>query len=391
VTGAIAARRPRIALGALGATTIVAYGACYYSYGVLIVPIAADTGWSRAGLGTVFSAVLLLTGIGGLLAGRVLDRHGARRLFLLAGQLGAACILLASLQTNLAAFAFAYAAGCGLVGALGFYHVTQPTAARLSPAEPARAIIRLTIAGAFAAPVYLPLTGYLVESIGWRDTLRIDAATVAAAFLFAALVVGRPDANPPAAAPARARTVLSDAWRSRAVRTWLLVTLIIAAATDTMLLYQVPAMIAAGLTITVASTIAGALGIAQLAGRLPLAVPLARLGTRRTLVLGNLTAALAAATLLASGNLPVAITYSLLAGTSLGAISALQGIYTHELIDPRHLGLLFGAQQAVYGIGGAIGPAVGALALATTNSYAAVIAITAAAFLTSGALLRFST
>jgi hypothetical protein len=50
VTGSIAARRPRIALGALGAlgaATIVAYGACYYSYGVLIVPIAADTGWSR--------------------------------------------------------------------------------------------------------------------------------------------------------------------------------------------------------------------------------------------------------------------------------------------------------------------------------------------------------
>jgi MFS family permease len=85
VTGSIAARRPRIALGALGAATIVAYGACYYSYGVLIVPIAADTGWSRAGLGTVFSAVLFLTGIGGLLAGRVLDRHGARRLFLLDG------------------------------------------------------------------------------------------------------------------------------------------------------------------------------------------------------------------------------------------------------------------------------------------------------------------
>jgi MFS family permease len=140
----------------------------------------------------------------------VLDRHGARRLFLLAGVLGANCILLASFQSSLAAFAFAYAAACGLVGALGFYHVTQPTAARLSPAEPARAIIRLTIAGAFAAPAYLPLTAYLVDSTGWRDTLRVDAATVAAAFLFAALVIGRPDANPPAAAHARARPTHGD-------------------------------------------------------------------------------------------------------------------------------------------------------------------------------------
>ncbi len=52
-----------------------------------------------------------------------------------------------------------------------------------------------------------------------RATVR--AATVTAAFLFAALVIGRPDATPPAAAYALARTLLSDAWRSRGVRTWL--------------------------------------------------------------------------------------------------------------------------------------------------------------------------
>jgi hypothetical protein len=53
---------------------------------------------------------------------------------------------------------------------------------------------------------------------------------------------------------------------------------------------------------------------------------------------------------------PLALTYSLLAGTSLGAISTLQGIYTNELVDPRHLGMLFGAQQAAFGVGGSLGP-----------------------------------
>lgn len=53
------------------------------------------------------------------------------------------------------------AAGCGLVGALGFYHITQAVAARAAPAAPARAIIWLTLFGAFSSPVYLPLTAWL--------------------------------------------------------------------------------------------------------------------------------------------------------------------------------------------------------------------------------------
>jgi hypothetical protein len=37
-------------------------------------------------------------------------------------------------------------------------------------------------------------------------------------------------------------------------------------------------------------------------------------------------------------------------------MSALQGIYTSQLADPAELGMLLGAQQAAYGIGGAAGP-----------------------------------
>ena len=49
-------------------------------------------------------------------------------------------------------FAIAYAGGCGLVGALGFYHITQAVAARTAPATPARAIIWLTLFGALSSP-----------------------------------------------------------------------------------------------------------------------------------------------------------------------------------------------------------------------------------------------
>ena len=115
------------------------YGACYYAYGVLIRPMRADTRWPDAALAAIFSATLVITGARGSLRGRVLDRRGPRPIFLLAGTAGAGAMLAASVQGALLPFAIAYAGGCGLVGALGFYHITQAIAARAAPAAPARA------------------------------------------------------------------------------------------------------------------------------------------------------------------------------------------------------------------------------------------------------------
>ena len=77
MSGREQARPPVLPVSALGLLTIVAYGACYYAYGVLIQPIGADTHWPDAALGAIFSAILVITGVLGIVAGRVLDR-GAR-------------------------------------------------------------------------------------------------------------------------------------------------------------------------------------------------------------------------------------------------------------------------------------------------------------------------
>jgi hypothetical protein len=80
-------------------------------------------------------------------------------------------------------------------------------------------------------------------------------------------------------------------------------------------------------------------------------------------VAAHLVAVASAGALLLSGHLWAAVTFSVLAGISLGAITSLQGLYTNELIDPQHFGALFGALQGVIGIGGAAGPAGWSLTL----------------------------
>jgi len=387
VSGKEQARPPALPISALGLLTIVAYGACYYAYGVLIQPIGADTHWPDAALGAIFSAILVITGVLGILAGRLLDRRGPRPVFLVAAVAGTGAMLAASVQSALLAFAIAYAGGCGLVGALGFYDITQAVAARAAPAAPSRAIIWLTFFGAFSSPIYLPLTAWLVQSAGWRDAIRIQAGTILAAFVLAAVLIKNPGGSWPGQPADSPASTLRGAWRSPRVRAWLLATLIGGAAVDALIVYQVSVTARAGLALGVAAAVAGFRGLAQLAGRLPLTGLVNRLGARNTLVLAYTVGAIATLLLFVSGALAPALLMSLFVGASVGAVYTLQGVYAYELIDPRHLGMVLGIQQAVFAIGGAIGPVAAGALLGATGSYTPAITIITAGFAAAAGVL----
>ena len=296
-------------------------------------------------------------------------------------------MLLASVQGALLPFAIAYAGGCGLVGALGFYHITQAVAARTAPAAPARAIIWLTLFGALSSPVYLPLTAWLTQTAGWRSAIRIEAVTVGVAFVLAAVLIKNPGHSRPGEPAGRRAGVLRAAWRSPLVRAWLAATLTGGAAVNALVIYQVPVTTRAGLPLGIAAAVAGFRGLAQLAGRLPLTALTSQLGTRTTLVLAYTLAAAATLLLLAGGALGPVLVLSLLAGAAIGAVYTLQGVYAHELIDPRQLGTLLGLAQAVFTAGGALGPLTAGALLGATGSGIPAITIISAGFAAAAGLL----
>lgn len=131
-----------------------------------------------------------------------------------------------------------------------------------------RAIVWLALFGAFSSPIYLPLTAWLVQSAGWRDTIRIQADTVLAAFVLAAVLVNNPVGFRPGQPADRAASVLRDARRSPPLRAWLLSALIGGAAVNALILYQVPVAARAGLPLGIAAAVAGFRGLAQPDGRL---------------------------------------------------------------------------------------------------------------------------
>jgi MFS family permease len=375
------------AIAGLGLTTIVAYGAWFYAYGALIDPIDADTGWGVGFLSGVYGIAQLLGSILALAGGRTLDRIGARPAIAAGGMAGGALIAAAPSGSPVL-FAIGYGIGGALVAATGFYHVTLAAAARFSTASPERTVTAVTVLGALAAPIFLPVTAILVETVGWHATVRVLGSIAALGLAAAAALTPRGGSAPADSRRPGARSVLSGAWRHPAARWKLIAAPIAALGYGILLVHQVPIMIAAGLPLTTAAAYAGARGFAQLGGRLILVPVVRRIGSPAAIVATYVAGAAGVVALAGSSNPAFAVAATLLVGLAVGAAPPLDAVYSAEVFDPVGLGMLMGAQQLLSGVVMALGPLVAGIAVDATGSHTTTIVLSATGFAVAAAAIR---
>lgn len=366
-------RIPSVRIALLGIITITVYGSWYYSFGVLLDPIIADTGWSEAALTSTFSVSALVAGVGSVAGGWLLDRMGTRFVFGLAAVVATVGLGIATSTESIFVFAVAGAAGGGALGALGFYHVTQTAAVRISPQSSTRAIAVLTIWGAFASAIFLPLAAWLVQATDWRVTLRILTASAVVALIVGAISVNTKTEQMPAT-----RLVWSElrsALRSAATRGFIVAQGLVGISVSILLVYQVPAMTAAGLTLASASFWAGFRGFAQLGGRLPLIPMVSRLGAANSLRLAYAAIVIGMLLLTVASTPFVAAVFAVVAGFGIGASSPLVGMYSRDVFGAASLGTAMGLLSLVFLVVGAIGPAAAGWIAAATGSRALPVAL----------------
>ena len=355
----------------LGLATIGAYGISQYAIGTLLPAIAAREGWSSGTLAGGYALGILLQGPVALLAGSEFDRRGSRRVLLPACLLGCAALLAASVAPVAWAFVGGWAVGSATIGGGLYYSMTMPATVRLYPARRAQALSVLTLIGALAAPLFSPLAAVLVDAFGWRGAVRALVLVAALCMLPAAALVAAPGGTP-AASPAGSRVGWGAALRSRVVRWVLLVTAVGGMANHALLLHQVGAMQAAGLSLAAASSFAGARGGFQILGRLVLAPLSARLGVRRSLALCHALAATAVLSVLLlaarDGWAPLALYFAVMGGVSMGLLAPLNGLLQAEVYGDEWLGRLSGLTVIVVSIAGWLGSWAVGLAGAASGS-----------------------
>jgi MFS family permease len=159
------------------------------TYAVFLLPLEREFGWARSQLTSVFSMYLLVGAFIAPLAGTLFDRFGPRVTYSGGLLCLSAAFFLASTLGNLWEFylfiGVTIGVGVGLVGMV-------PASALLT--RWFRARLSTAIGIAFSATgtgalLFVPLSQWLIERIGWRGTYQVLAAVVFLAVPFALFVV----------------------------------------------------------------------------------------------------------------------------------------------------------------------------------------------------------
>lgn len=158
--------------------------------------------------------------------------------------------------------------------------------------------------------------------------------------------------------------------RTTAARRFVVAQGLIGIAVAVLLVYQVPAMTAAGLSLSAASFWAGFRGFSQLGGRLPLMPIVRRLGPARSLQVAYAAIAAGLALLPFAGTHWLAAVFAVVAGFGIGASSPLVGMYSRDVFGEKSLGTAMGSMSMVFLVVGALGPAIAGWVATETGSRA---------------------
>jgi MFS family permease len=159
-------RRP-IVVAMLGCMQILAWGSTFYLLPVLARPIVDDTGWAYDRVMAGLALGLLTAGIVSPRTGRLIGRHGGRRVLASGALLVAAGLVIVACAKSLTV----YLAGWIVLGAgmgASLYDAAFATLGALYGTAARGPIAAVTLYGGFASTVCWPLSAFLVGHVGWR-------------------------------------------------------------------------------------------------------------------------------------------------------------------------------------------------------------------------------
>jgi predicted MFS family arabinose efflux permease len=259
---------PRRLIAVLALTQTVGYGVLFYTFPVLLLPVAEDLGVSTAAV-TGAATLSILVGVAAAVpVGRWLDRHGGRALMTLGSVLGVAAVLAWSRVQTVSQLYLVFVV-IGLAGAGSLYEAAFPVLiAATDPGRRDRALLAVTIVAGFASSVFLPLTGWLLAEHGWRTALVVLAVVLAVTAIPGHALAVPARGTHHATADLRVGRSTRDALRD--LRFWWLTVAFVAhaAAISAVAVLLVSYLRLAGHPTTVAATISGLLGLLSVTGRI---------------------------------------------------------------------------------------------------------------------------
>ncbi len=387
--------RPLVTAGVSFVTLALVYG-IWYAYGVFLVALLREFGWSRSVLAGAFSLFTLVHGGLGYPLGGLVDRLGPRRVILAGGGVLALGLVLDSAVSQpwhlYVTFGLITAVGVGCAGWVPTVILVQ----RWFPERMGTALGVVSAGIGFGIVVVVPLCQWLIQTVGWRWAFRVTAMAVAAWIVPATLWLVAEPRHPvrasagPAAGPPSSDLSLPEAVRTR--QFWLLALLhaAVSFANQMLQVHQVVFLVDHRIPPLVAASVVSVVGLSSMVGKAGGGWLSDLLGRRALYAAGIGSVALAIGVLgLISLRpaAPAAFGYGVLLGLGYAMPAAITPVLVRDVFPGRHFGAIFGTLQVAGALGGGSGPWVAGRIFDATGSYAVAFVTALAALGTAGVAL----
>jgi predicted MFS family arabinose efflux permease len=369
----------RLVTWALSLAQLVSWGSVYYSFSLLVVPMEHTMGWSRTAMNAALSAGLLVSGIAAYPIGRWIDHGLGRRVMAVGSVIAAAMLLLWSDAQSLTVLFVAWI-GLGISMASTFYDPVFAVVTHRYPRSFRTKITLITLVGGFASTVFIPLTQWLVGSVGWRTSLVVLAAFNLIVCLPIHVMAIRSSRSDGGARPRSGEVKLAnDAATRRALRTptfWALAVCFTTyyATFAALTFHLVPLMVERGVSNAVLITTMALIGPAQVAAR---AVWFTFGRNVRVTTVGIIVVTLfplSTIILLYAGHSASPLwLFALCYGAANGMMTILRGTIVQDLLWTEGFGAVSGMLSLPSNVAKGIAPIAAASIWSFTHGYAAVV------------------
>jgi MFS family permease len=363
---------------ALALSTTVAYGVLYYSFAVFVKPMELELGWNRAQTSLAFSLALVVAGLIAPFLGRVVDKQGARLVTSLGATLAAIAMFLWSQVSSLQMLYLTWAL-MGFTMTATFYDPAFTVVAVWFRVGRSRAILIITLIAGLASTIFVPLSTFLLEHLGWRNSIALLAGIQLLTAPMLWLVLRRhphdlnlePDGLARAPQPEVPVILPLEAvhfWRSSIFWSLALGFALARMAVSILAPHLVPLLRERGFSSVFAATIAGLVGLLQLGGRL-IFVPMTNRVTLTFLTAVTFALHGLGILLLTSSSEIGVWGFVILYGSTNGAITIARAALTAELFPTRVYGQVSGAISLVVALSGSLAPFLAGLLHQKTGNY----------------------
>ena len=397
-------------------TSMVHAGAGIVSYGLFLIPMGTEMGWSRGAMGAAITVRTIAGAVAGPFAGMLCDHPlGARFLMVGGGLAAGAALFLLSASTQLWQLYLGYGVLWGLGIAIGSELVSSALVAKWFVRRRSLALAVASLGLSTGNVIFIPLVHVLIETVGWRAAWAIlGVLTLVLVVPLSAIVVRRqpedmglrPDDAPetvavetPATPSAPAVTTqpeeptwtLRDAVRTRAFCFIPVAITLARIPVQGVLVHFYPYLRDLGYDSTLASGLFTVFSISLVVAKPLWGAGMARWNARWAMTAMFLCSGLLILALLATAGRPVGvIAFVLIYPLGVGGWVVAEIMVWTSYYGRGTLGRMRGAVYPAMVMGTGLGPLLGGLIRDATGSYDGMWMLLAVSWLASGALLALA-